>query len=1200
MRFGSRHSDEGTEEEDFLGNDKSSSASCQGEWFEIQAIIGEKSSRYKVNWKGLDPATGEPWKPEWVSKSLVTEDAIREWEDKKRQRKKKPKRKGKWSRRTLQTPEPEGLEEPLFAIVIRRSEGFRPSEYARFDPGDISIAPCSQGDFEDCSSDSSDIGDDSAFFTKFPHLRGRLRRRDSPRVIPDSQPNDHDLPTSSFLQQDDTPPPPSYLETISQSTQKSVRRTQSQLGLVEVAVQTSPPRREDLDEYFLEQDIPPDKQQPQEREEEFAEQADNLGFEETFDLDYPDRRSESPCPFRRLSLPRQTGSDQGTPRAEARDEQYLTPGQEVAQKQTPGDEDHQAIAVEETLEKPSGAAYTEAGVKQLSSREDEAIKAYQSIAAVVQRRRARRRQITTTIKLECWFGRDPIPQLVSPELLSSSPPDSILPYPGQYPPFPPPETQKMSHTSSLSLPARPGSLREKMEARKREMEEALANRSSASRSSSIAPQIGATLTRESLPNITQRSDTAEAPNAAPRMAQGRRISNISSSAFGPPILGAMEYAICLPLGHESINDGISQEEVYRQEILKKHADIDVFLSLGEKAAQDVQRSAFDLLRSAALIATHPHLVYSVAALGVSDEKQAEYHVLMSSKFRFLRDLFAVIKEENIKIAIVAENGKLIDMLEIFFRGIKIAHKRLDKLSVLEPISEDDVEGMAQVFIVPSKSRSGVVASQCHVVIAMDSTFDPQTPEVTEIRQNVFQPTKLAPVLRIVAANTIEHALLCVSPSFAQRLYVCVEAMKALRDIAGVVDPAYQAQIGSTAHTVGRWIARRSEGELKISAMPEIPLFESAEFAQRQDLQVEHIDNGEKRKRQDSLMGSQASKDAEAKKRRLIEEASTSTEPARPLGEGDTTQVSSTTPSPASPSSTAGNQMSLPTSNGAEPNQEDDDQEAPMDLDDNETESEPEPELAYVSARPVIPTVHLDDRPLEGFSHAELVDMLKQRNEELEGWMASQARLQTRFEELQQALREYKAKNRDHERSVKSANTRRDRALADVEKLQEQKATLNTQIHDAMQLLKTTNPELSALVTENAELKQKLEQATNKLSYAEKEAEFVREQYQNASKAMYDVRKEFDDLQQQNVILQRKADERVVTLRAMANQQAIQARDQQIEELIARNKEMEQRCAKLMTREGAYTFNKRGSVPRRVGSPAQSRGSSPSVASRRAG
>jgi hypothetical protein len=133
---------------------------------------------------------------------------------------------------------------------------------------------------------------------------------------------------------------------------------------------------------------------------------------------------------------------------------------------------------------------------------------------------------------------------------------------------------------------------------------------------------------------------------------------------------------------------------------------------------------------------------------------------------------------------------------------------------------------------------------------MDSTFAAHSPEVVRIRANSFEPTKIAPVLRLIAVNTIEHALLCVSPITPNKLYACVEVMKALRDSAGVMDPAYEAAMGNTAHKVGEWIGKKCEGELKAPALPELPLsVEPSSQTQPTSEEVQMMEINEKRKRQ---------------------------------------------------------------------------------------------------------------------------------------------------------------------------------------------------------------------------------------------------------------------------------------------------------------------------------------------------------------
>ena len=135
---------------------------------------------------------------------------------------------------------------------------------------------------------------------------------------------------------------------------------------------------------------------------------------------------------------------------------------------------------------------------------------------------------------------------------------------------------------------------------------------------------------------------------------GYVLNSQIQSQFGPPVVGEEEYAIGLPLSTSTVpSDGLNQKAIYLHEIYQKQADIDEYLSKKDKADSRVKRSAFDLVRTLGQIATHPNLAYPVNS-ALSDEKEAEFQVVLSAKFRFLHELFEVIKEENIKIAIVAE------------------------------------------------------------------------------------------------------------------------------------------------------------------------------------------------------------------------------------------------------------------------------------------------------------------------------------------------------------------------------------------------------------------------------------------------------------------------------------------------------------------------------------------------------------------
>ncbi|KAM6494627.1 hypothetical protein JOM56_009250 [Amanita muscaria] len=53
--------------------------------WEVKAIISEKTGYYKVEWAGIDPATGKKWTASWVRKGDVTDDLVKKWKLQKRQ-----------------------------------------------------------------------------------------------------------------------------------------------------------------------------------------------------------------------------------------------------------------------------------------------------------------------------------------------------------------------------------------------------------------------------------------------------------------------------------------------------------------------------------------------------------------------------------------------------------------------------------------------------------------------------------------------------------------------------------------------------------------------------------------------------------------------------------------------------------------------------------------------------------------------------------------------------------------------------------------------------------------------------------------------------------------------------------------------------------------------------------------------------------
>lgn len=121
---------------------------------------------------------------------------------------------------------------------------------------------------------------------------------------------------------------------------------------------------------------------------------------------------------------------------------------------------------------------------------------------------------------------------------------------------------------------------------------------------------------------------------------------------------------------------------------------------------------------------------------------------------------------------------------------------------------------------------------------MDSTFEAQ--EIIQIRRNTYDPSKIAPVLRLIVANTLEHAILCVSPD-ADILWGCVKAVKLLRNEAGVLEGAYEASVGLAPKIVAEWIAKRGEGPLcGVPPLPALHSFDSTAATQNGGGRKRHV------------------------------------------------------------------------------------------------------------------------------------------------------------------------------------------------------------------------------------------------------------------------------------------------------------------------------------------------------------------------
>ncbi|CAG8673879.1 5326_t:CDS:2, partial [Acaulospora colombiana] len=79
----SNRGDSGDESQGLTQFETHTSDDSQSLW-PVNRILRESRSKYEVEWAGLDPETGKPWKPSWIPKEDCSDACIQDWKEEKR------------------------------------------------------------------------------------------------------------------------------------------------------------------------------------------------------------------------------------------------------------------------------------------------------------------------------------------------------------------------------------------------------------------------------------------------------------------------------------------------------------------------------------------------------------------------------------------------------------------------------------------------------------------------------------------------------------------------------------------------------------------------------------------------------------------------------------------------------------------------------------------------------------------------------------------------------------------------------------------------------------------------------------------------------------------------------------------------------------------------------------------------------------
>ncbi len=203
----------------------------------------------------------------------------------------------------------------------------------------------------------------------------------------------------------------------------------------------------------------------------------------------------------------------------------------------------------------------------------------------------------------------------------------------------------------------------------------------------------------------------------------------------------------------------------------------------------------------------------------SPEDEATWAEQCSFKFRFLRHFLEEIRHQDIRVSIVAEPGRLLNIIETFLRGRGIACFRPDGKGSSHPGDQRFAHCRCRVSIVPSGPEGrNLVLDPAALIIAFDGSVSAQEPQVKRMRQHEHQ--WLLPIVRLVVYKSAEHLAICLPAEIEQsdRIRRIVSGMTQLRHEVGILQPE-DMEVSAAAEEVA--VALRLGGHHNRWTLPSI-------------------------------------------------------------------------------------------------------------------------------------------------------------------------------------------------------------------------------------------------------------------------------------------------------------------------------------------------------------------------------------------
>ena len=557
------------------------------------------------------------------------------------------------------------------------------------------------------------------------------------------------------------------------------------------------------------------------------------------------------------------------------------------------------------------------------------------------------------------------------------------------------------------------------------------------------------------------------------------------------------------------------------------------------------------------IALHPDLdnAETLTQYEVKPSQQAEWDVSCSAKFRFLRQLIDQLRHTELNIAIVAQPGRIMDILETFLQGIEVAYLRPDATS---PVGGSEAHGTLTVMPLATDVEP-VQTRAVDLVIAMDNSVRHDTSLIRHLRKG---QSTWAPFVTLVIPRSVEHVERCLSPTLSDRALTraLVSGVYQFRNEAGkLVDGQHRPKDSATA--LARYLTSADHD-------PEWPLSILSP--------LDDLDSQTQSDTEPSGGSQEAVVATHAGEKRMRE----------PDAEIDATDPSKRARVDAS---TAEQGPGLPTTINP--------QEVEMthisDSIDKTTQSN------ATDAEASSPTLNSVEKRLQ--------ELLIEAQNRLEEHVQALSDLQYRFEEQRNQLVEARNEREAATLTAQTAITRLNEQSTAMSKLRAERTDLKQQVEEANKnLLDHSLPErveleglrlTAALANAGKEKSEKrIEQANNDLAYA-------RQMYQESSTIATNHANEISELENELAVAQNRATGEQARLRQMGYDtftKNLQDENRKLKSMLMNREEgmkfRDEEIARMKEASRGRMGTRGTSVPRspRIGSPMRSRQGSPAI------